>query len=104
MISKKFRLNRAQIQNIYKKGKGQNFGFLGVKRVSNNQSFSRFAVVVPKAIIKLASDRNRLRRVMFEELAQNEIAGKDFIVRLFKAPRDEKILRAKVKEILKTNV
>ena len=104
MLAKKFRLNRRQINLIYKKGKGQKFGILGLKSLAVNLSFSRFAIVVPLAVLKKATDRNRLRRVAFSEIGQilkdKAIQNKDYIIRFYQAPNDEKELRQIIQKVL----
>lgn len=105
MIAKKYRLNRKQINYIYRKGKNFNFGLVGVKSVPNTLGFSRFSVIIPKAVTKKAVDRNRLRRLMYEELShQKSESGSDNIIRLFKID-NEATIRSKIREIMsKINV
>lgn len=103
MLSKKYRLTRRQINLIYKKGKGQKFEILGLKSLAVNLPFPRFAIVVPLAVLKKATDRNRLRRVVFTEIDQvlknKGIQNKDYIIRFYKAPADEKVLRQIIQKV-----
>ena len=54
MLAKKYRLSRRQINLIYKRGRGRNFGLLGMKFVENRCLFPRFAVAIPLAVMKKA--------------------------------------------------
>jgi ribonuclease P protein component len=104
MLSKKFRLTREQINLIYKKGRGKNFGTLGVKYLVSNNQFSRFAVVIPAKVVKLAVDRNRLRRITYDEIAKilpGKTASCDYIVRFYQKPADEKVLREVLQKVFK---
>lgn len=106
MLAKKYRLNKRQIGLIYKKGKRQNFGFVGVKFSSNGLLHPRFAIVIPKSVVKKVVERNRLRRVISSEiekiLKEGEISLRaDIIIRLFNPAQDEKSLRGKINEVLK---
>lgn len=103
MLAKKYRLTRRQINLIYKKGKGQKFGILGIKSLATDLLFPRFAVVVPVAVLKKATERNRLRRVVFAEIGQilkrRTIQNKDYIIRFYQSPVDEKTLRQIVEKV-----
>lgn len=103
MLPKKYRLNRRQINLIYKKGQSKKFGHIGVKFLTNNLTFPRFAVVVPLSAAKKAVARHRLRRIIFDELQKllenKNIQNKDYIMRVFQTPIDEKILRPIVRGI-----
>lgn len=86
---------------LYRRGSNINFGSLGLKTLSNNLPACRFAVVIPKKVVKSIVRRNRLRRVIFDEIGKNEPKtkpGRDIIVRLFKEPDSEKTLRELVKK------
>lgn len=101
MLSKKYRLTRKQINLIYKRGRGQRLGEIGVKFIENNQEHSRYSVIIPKAVVKKVTQRNRLRRVIFDEL--QKIAPKknrDVIIRVFKVS-DEPVIRENIKSILR---
>lgn len=104
MLSKKYRLNRRQVQQVLKKGRGQNFGGIGVKSLPNNLSYSRYAVVVPKVVSKKATERNRLRRIVYEDIYSKKNAGCDFIIRIYKMPSKENAMLTEIKTILDQNV
>lgn len=104
MLQKKYRLNRNEINVIYKKGQGRNFGDFGLKFLENRAACPRFAVVVPQKVVKYAVERNRLRRVIFDELAKvvasPQTISRDYIIRLYK-PIDEKLLRQEINKVFK---
>lgn len=108
MLAKKYRLNRAEINLIYKKGSGKNFGAMGIKFLANSQVFPRFAIVIPGVVIKKAIARNRYRRVMYDEIGRilkskdGFRQNNDYIIRLYKVTADEKILRKTIREIAKS--
>lgn len=98
MLAKKFRLARRQIESLRKRGLKKNFGNIVIKSLPNRLGYSRFAVNIPATVIKKASDRNRLRRIIFEELSQAKPQGKDFQINLYRAI-DEDALRDQIKKI-----
>jgi ribonuclease P protein component len=101
MLAKKYRLNRKQINLIYKKGSGKREGVMGIKFLSNNESFSRYSVIIPKAVVKKVTERNRLRRIIFDELSRLKPAqNADTIVRVFRIA-DETTLRKNTRDLIK---
>ncbi len=112
MLSKKYRLSRSQIKVLVKRGKGYKLGIIGVKVFPNQQSYSRFACVISKSVAKKAVQRNRLKRVIFDELKkekaggparitkQSVAGGKDYLIKLYRFPENEEILRKKIKSLL----
>ncbi len=73
MLAKKYRL---PIQTaIGKKGKEMRFQDFLVKIFSSNLPYSRFGIILKKGAIKKASDRNRIRRAIFDAI---RIRQKDF--------------------------
>ncbi len=99
MLSKKYRLSRSQIQVLAKKGKGQNLNLIGVKIFPNQLSYSRFACVISKKVANKAVQRNRLKRVIFDELKKEKTSGKDYLIKLYRFPENEEILRKTIKKI-----
>jgi len=100
MLAKKYRLNRKQINLIYKKGRGKRLGEIGIKFLANNESISRYSVIIPKTVVKKVTERNRLRRIIFDELARvkpfdsaqgGPAKHSDVIVRLFRISTEENI-------------
>ncbi len=94
--------------SILKQDDGMKTRFFGAKHRANELGWNRFAVVVSKKLAKLAVDRNRLRRQLYEAIqrAEEEISpsaqGFDIILltrsSLLSAPFDVQ-LKA-VKEVL----
>lgn len=101
MLAKKYRLSRKEINLIYKKGKGERLGELGAKYIDNNQSHCRYSVIIPKAVAKKVTERNRFRRLIFDELQKAKPAkNRDVIIRVFRLP-SEPAIRAGVQDILR---
>ena len=92
MLAKKYRLNRKKIGLIHKRGRRFNFGKIGMKCLPNNLGYSRFAVNVPVSVYKKAVDRNRLRRIIYDEAGKSVLAQKsyDCLIGLFAPLTDEK--------------
>ncbi|MGA2666708.1 MAG: ribonuclease P protein component [Patescibacteria group bacterium] len=102
MLAKKYRLNRKEINLIYKKGRGKRGGEMGVKYLTNTLANSRYSVIIPKAVVKKVTERNRFRRVIFDEISRlKPVRNLDIIVRVFRIS-DEKSLRTSVQNILKS--
>jgi len=66
MIRSSFRLKKSDFKRVYKKGRSIRQGFLMARILKNNLQYSRFAVVISKAISPKATQRNRLRRKTFD--------------------------------------
>jgi len=98
MLSKKYRLTRKQVNILYRKGKSRHFGSISVKSYPNGLEYPRFSLVIPKSLVKKVTERNRLRRVIFDELDKTRAAPSDYLIRLFKV-EDELSLRARIKNI-----
>lgn len=85
MLAKKFRL---RIQNqiikqtkksaIQKKSK-----YLVVKITPNNFSYSRFGIIISRKVNKKATQRNRIKRVIFNHVRLNkfhQVPGNDILI------------------------
>ncbi len=70
MISKNQRISKTQISWLLKKSQKINDDFFSIKFNLNKKSFCRYSIVISKKILKLATDRNRLRRQCYEILRQ----------------------------------
>lgn len=71
MISQKHRLNKALFEEVLKKGRNLNLGLFSVRVLHSPDSqdvVCRLAVVVPKSIVKKSTDRNRIKRQVYESL------------------------------------
>lgn len=66
MISKTQRISTSQIAWLIRKGAKLSNEFFSVKFQLNKKPNSRYSVVVSKKLLKLATDRNNLRRQLYE--------------------------------------
>lgn len=99
MLAKKFRLTRKQIGLIHKRGRRLNVEGISIKCLANREGYSRFAVNVPVSVSKKATDRNRIRRVVYDEIGKTKPTGSiDCLINIYQKP-DEAILREKIKKI-----
>ena len=72
MLNKKYRFHsRGGVKYVYQKGKTVRNPKMSLVFVKNTRSFTRFAVVVSKKVIKSAVGRNRIRRRVYEALRRN---------------------------------
>ena len=69
MLPKKNRLNKKEVEFIFKKGKTHKEGFLLLKIIKYKElPYSSFSAVVPKKISKKAVERNKIKRRIRESL------------------------------------
>lgn len=104
MLSRAFRLKKRDIARIYKKAKRLNRDFLLVRFMLNSAKTSRFAVVIPKAVVKGSVGRSRLKRKTHEALQQSRLLLKqnyDVMLSYRKIPKEEAIA-PEITEILKS--
>ena len=72
MLNKKYRFHsRGGVRYVYQKGKTVRNPKMSLVFVKNTRSFTRFAVVVSKKVVKSAVGRNRIRRRVYEALRRN---------------------------------
>jgi ribonuclease P protein component len=99
MLAKKFRLTRKQISLIHKKGRRLSAEGISIKCLANRLGFCRFAVNVPTSVSKKATERNRIRRLVYAEIGKNKPFGNlDCLISIYR-PMDENLLREKIKKI-----
>lgn len=99
MVAKKYRLSRSQIGLIYKKGKKKSFGKLSVRYLGNRVGFPRFAISVSAKVYNKATARNRLRRIIYEEIAKNKfVLSNDMLLTVFSQMPEEEA-KKEIKEI-----
>ena len=70
MLSKFFRLTKLDIARVFKKGrtyKGSNFTF---RFFPNRTDHPRYSIIIPKTVLPHATDRNRLKRMISENLTK----------------------------------
>ena len=88
MIAKKNRFTTKLFDRLFRRSKSiriENFQFL----VSDSRGEAKFSVVVGKKVSKKATDRNRLRRQLYEIIRQELVPfpfGKNVIL-LYKGPK-----------------
>jgi len=100
MLAKKYRLSRKQIGFIHKRGRRLGLEKISVKFSPNRLDFSRFAVNVPTSVYKNATDRNRLRRIVYDEIGKMKMLSPyDCLINIYSQDSEEKI-RQKTREIL----
>ena len=98
MLSKKYRFHsRGGVRYVYQKGKTVRSPKMSLIFADNTRGFTRVAVVVSKKTEKLAVNRNRIRRRVYEVIRKNFEylpKKKDYIIVVFsnsvlKMPFDE---------------
>ncbi len=90
MLAKKYRLSRGQIGLIYKKGKKKSFGKLSVRYLGNRVGFTRFGISVSAKVYNKATARNRLCRIIYDELAKSKfIVNRDMLLTVFSQLSEE---------------
>lgn len=72
MIAAKFRIPRANISYILKKGDQFISKLFIVKYIENKEDFSRYRVIVSRKIYPKAVKRNYLRRQIYEAIRLNQ--------------------------------
>jgi len=96
-LAKKFRLSGKEISLIHKKGRRFNIEGVSVKYLANSLGYPRFAVNVPTSVSKKATERNRLRRLVYRELGQQK-GNIDCLIRIHRL-EEEKNLQSKIRKI-----
>lgn len=107
MLSKKYRLSRKEINLIHKKGRRFGVGGIGVKCLKNQLGYSRFAVNVPVSVSKKATERNRIRRIVYDEIGKTCLpagrakptGGTDCLIGIYRKD-EETAIRQKIKSCL----
>lgn len=91
MIPKKNRLNKAIFQEVFKKSKVFHGTFVSFRINYGEYKISRFSVVVPKAVIPLAVNRNSLKRKMYNSIKIKPNSNYIGIITLKKEAKNIKI-------------
>lgn len=101
MLKRKYLINKHQFDLIYKKGKSKNANYLYIKYLPNRKEYSQFGIVVSKKNVKLAVNRNRLKRIIKSEIFNHidDIKKGYFFVIILKNNSSEDILNSE--DILK---
>ena len=72
MLKKRYRFHsRGGVKYVYQKGKTVRSPKMSLVYTKNTRGFTRVAVVVSKKVEKLAVDRNRVRRRVYEVIRKN---------------------------------
>lgn len=79
---------KKDLETIFKKGRGLRSGFLLIKCIENNLSFSRGAVIVPSTISSKATERNKIKRRVGEALSRLLKSNLSSAIRGGKTPID----------------
>jgi len=69
MLARKFRLQKKEVERVYKKGRVLRFDNFLIRILDNRTTHARFAVIIPKKTLAKAVDRNRARREIYDILA-----------------------------------
>lgn len=67
--------NRKDIDHVFKEGRTVRGSSLFVKAVKNNFNHLRSVVIVPPKHVKLAVDRNKIKRILSEEIGKKTKTG-----------------------------
>ncbi len=98
MLAKKFRLTRKEVSQIQRKGRRMNLDIFNVKFLPNKFGYARYAVSIPVKTYKRATDRNRLRRLIYCEIKESNITSStDYLFSLYNQTTEEKL-----KSVIKT--
>ena len=68
MISKKYRIERASVNFILKKGESFSSKLFIIRYTKNNKGYDRYAAVISRKISLKAVERNRFKRQIFESI------------------------------------
>jgi ribonuclease P protein component len=84
MLPSQHRLQKdADFKRVYRKGKSLNTPVLRIQTIANSLPHTRFGVVIPNKVLKLATDRSakkRQVRAALAELLEKVIPGYDIVV------------------------
>lgn len=79
MLSKKYRITKREFNFINRKAKSIFLDNINIKYFPNKNIHAQFAIVISKKIIKLATKRNKIRRIIKSWIAKDKkILGKSF--------------------------
>ena len=68
MLARPFRLQKKDIDRLYKKGKVSRQETFLVRYMPNRAGHNRYSVVISKKVLAKATQRNRAKRLMYEYL------------------------------------
>ncbi len=71
MLKRNHRLRKKDLSRLFKKGETRKINKFFVRFLLNKYKHPRFAVIISKNIFSKASQRNRIRRLIFNVLKEN---------------------------------
>lgn len=96
-------VGKKNFDKVFKEGKTVRGSFLFIKKILNNQSASRFGLIISSKIFKKATERNRVKRIIYEliRLRIDKIkSGYDLVI-IFKIKTDERSLKEDLERLLR---
>lgn len=99
MLSRSYRLRKKEVDRLFRKGFTQRNAFFSLKSLVNRTNHFRLAVVIPKAQVKKATARNRLKRKIIEQILKLKLANLDIAIVLKNKIKEEQ-LEKELKDIL----
>lgn len=100
MLSTTLRLRRSRVEHVLKKGYRKTTNYFSIKFLRGAQSESRFAVVVSTKIEAKATDRNHLRRQIYEAINSAQKPSSPLDIVLIAKPTTKKLPFAELQEIV----
>ena len=83
LFSKSLRLNKAsEFKDLFRLGKKLSCRYFAIYIKPNNLSYARLGIVVAKKAVRLAANRNKIKRAIRENFRLNQmlVAGYDILV------------------------
>ena len=102
MLARSFRLQKKDIDRLYKKGKVLRQDNFLLRIMVNHTDHCRFAIVISKKVLPHAVDRNRARRLMFDFLQKNPdlYSGKNLDIAIYPKSIKEDSIVASLNKLL----
>ncbi len=105
MLPKSRRLVKNRVLHILKKGSKFSNEFLTVRYLLSNLNFNRYSVIISKKVLPQATDRNRIRRQVYNACNdQNSIPQKHLDLVLTVKPHLCALPHAELKQLLVTTI
>lgn len=100
MIPAQLRLRRSRVEHILKKGYRKATNYFSIKFLRGAESESRFAVVVSMKIEAKATDRNQIRRRIYEAIDKAEKPASPLDIILIAKPTIKQLSFAELQDIV----
>lgn len=97
-LPKKYRISsKNEIDSIFKNGRTVRGNSLFIRVLKNQREYIRFAFVIPVKHVPFAVNRNKIRRILSEDVAKSSLLeyGYDIVVAVYK-----KIEKSRFKELV----